>query len=135
MVRFLLLAFTALLSIPDAALAQLQVVSTSPARNQLAPQVAAIRLAAESFQPDVARQKLAEVRASVNDLHRRGLIDDDERAQLLAAAVEVEARLELAPTTTTTRPTATTRPTPTTSSVKPGKGKADPKGKAKDQQD
>jgi hypothetical protein len=90
------------------------------AKTQLAPGVAQVRQAVESFQPDVARERLAALRREVVELRRRGVISDGDAASLLSAAADVEDRLYLAPTTTTTT-TTTTPPGPQPTS---GKGKA-----------
>jgi len=83
---------------------------TEEARGQLVLHVVEVRRAAESFQPELARQKLTDFRSAVADLHKRGMIDDGQRDQLVAASVAVEARIGLAPTTTTTTTTTTTPP-------------------------
>jgi hypothetical protein len=86
------------------------------AKTQLAPAVAQVRQAVESFQPDLARQRLGELRREVVDLRHRGVISGSDAAAVLSSAATVEARLDLAPTTTTAPPPA---PGP----VEKGKGK------------
>jgi hypothetical protein len=95
------------------------------ARKALAPQVAEVRRAAESFQPDVARQGLAAVRHEVSVLRRRGTIDGAQAAELIAAVAGVESHLGLAPTTTTT----------TSPRLPAGQDNGKDKGKGKDQKD
>jgi hypothetical protein len=90
------------------------------AKTQLAPAVAQVRQAVESFQPDLARQRLGELRREVVDLRHRGVISSSDAAAVLSSAATVEARLDLAPTTTTT---TTTAPPPAPGPVEKGKGK------------
>jgi hypothetical protein len=89
------------------------------AKTQLVPSVAQVRQAVESFQPDLARQRLGALRREVVDLRHRGVISTADAAAVLASAATVEARLDLAPTTTTT----TTSPPPPPAPVAKGKGK------------
>ncbi len=89
------------------------------ARAKLTPLVQQVRQATESFDSDAARRALADVRATVATLRRRGAITQSKADEILAAAAEVESRLALTPTTSTT----------TTTTTRPGKGNGNGKGK------
>jgi hypothetical protein len=78
------------------------------ASRKLVPLVGSVRQAAQSFDPDGAARALADLRRQVDRLRAKGEISEGRTNEILAAAARVEARLALAPTTTTT--TTTTSP-------------------------
>ena len=67
------------------------------ASDALAPQVAAVRAAAETGNRDDALAKLAVLRQSVAQLRSTGELSEEGAAKVLAAAVEVEGHLGLLP--------------------------------------
>lgn len=75
-------------------------------------QVEAVRASAQSFDPAGVEQRLAELREAVAQLKSEGELDDERTAEILAAAADVEARIDLVPTTTTTTTTAPPPPPP-----------------------
>jgi hypothetical protein len=109
---------------------------TDGARASLTPLVANVRNSAESFDPDGAAHALTTVRQEVERLRASGDIGEGRAQEILAAAVQVERRLELAPTTTTTTTTTvTTRPPVVTEPPKDdskGKGNGNGNGNGKD---
>lgn len=70
----------------------------------LQSQVQSIRQSAQSFDPDGVARGLAELRASVAELKAQGELDDERAAEILAAAADVEAQIDVVPTTTTAPP-------------------------------
>jgi hypothetical protein len=74
------------------------------ASNNLQYQVEAVRASAQSFDPAGVEHRLGELRASVAQLEAEGELDDERAAEILAAAADVEARIDLVPTTTTAPP-------------------------------
>ena len=92
---------------------------TSPlseaAEVELGQQVQQVRTDAAAGDAEAARGTLAELRAAVDELRRRGELSDAGATRILAAATDVEQALALI--TTTTAPTTTTstaRPPPPT---------------------
>ena len=67
------------------------------ASDALAPQVAAVRAAAETGNRDDALAKLAVLSQSVAQLRSTGELSEEGAAKVLAAAVEVEGHLGLLP--------------------------------------
>jgi len=74
------------------------------ASQSLQYQVGAVRQSTQSFDPAGVEQRLAELRASVAQLNEAGEVDDARAAEILAAAADVAAQIDVVPTTTTTAP-------------------------------
>lgn len=68
----------------------------------LAQGTAAVRTAVESGDRDAAEAALEQLRASVDDFGASDAITDEKMLDILAAVSEVEAALDVMPTTTTT---------------------------------
>ena len=68
---------------------------------ELQPQVQQVRAAATNGDRAGAAAKLAELRQTVADLHRRGEMSEEGTAKVLAAAAAVEAQLGSASTSAT----------------------------------
>lgn len=83
---------------------------TDGAREAVEPLVEQVRAAVEAGQPDVAAQRLAELRARIEPLRQAGEISDTRAAEILGSLQEVESRLLLITTTTTAATTPTTAP-------------------------
>ncbi len=71
---------------------------------ELAERTADVRTAVESGDRAAAESALASLRSSVNALNRNDAISDDKMVEILGSANEVEATLDVMPTTTTTVP-------------------------------
>jgi hypothetical protein len=101
---------------------------TARADRRLVPLVEMIRTDIEAADPLAAAVRLSELRRLVARMRSRGSMTDEHAAVVLSAAVRVEDRLEVAPTTTTTTTTTTTMapaPAPAPAPATQGEGQGE----------
>jgi hypothetical protein len=87
---------------------------TPAARSELQAGVNAVRQAADQRQAQVAHTALVKLRSEVFQLEASQQITTEAGANVLSAASQVQANLDLITTTTTTTSTTTTTTTTTT---------------------